>query len=149
MIKAAKNAVGSSWRLENDLEAQKSTWKGLWDETTVDPMWDVLNTDIVQKHAKTFFQQQEHRDEFYVQLDKERMDLVQQRFHMLDRIYLLEKSDETQPCSDEDNSIDSADSGYAQFNLVDSVLESSFNFVPTTIHQPNVMQHSSVQPHSV
>ena len=147
--KSCQKRRGFIMAVENDLEAQKLTWKGLWDETTVDPIWDALSTNIVHKHAKTFFQQQEHRDEFYVQLEKERMDLVQQRFHMLDRIYLLEKSDETQPCSDEDNSIDSADSGYAQFNLVDSVLESSFNFVPPTAHQQNVMQPSFVQPHFV
>ena len=68
--KSCQKRRGFIMAVENDLEAQKLTWKGLWDETTVDPIWDALSTNIVHKHAKTFFQQQEHRNPFYVQLDK-------------------------------------------------------------------------------
>ena len=77
--------------VEKDLELNKERWKNMWDESTCDPMWQMLNTEIVMKHAKFFFQYRGHRDELYEQIDNERNELLQQRFRLLDNMYLLEQ----------------------------------------------------------
>ena len=41
--------------VEKDLEQTKMAWRELRTETTVDPMWDLLSTDIVIKVAKHVF----------------------------------------------------------------------------------------------
>ena len=65
------------------------TWRDLWIETTVDPMWDLLSTKIVHKQATTVVSQTEHRNEFDVQRVNERNELKQQRFHVLDEQYFV------------------------------------------------------------
>ena len=75
---------------EKDLEQLKMAWREIWTETTVDPMWDLLSTVIVMKNGKSCVPHCEHRDELYIQINKEKDELIQQRIELLDQLYLLE-----------------------------------------------------------
>ena len=66
----------------------KERWRNLWGETTVDPMWETIN-DIVSKHAKQQWRDEAHRNEFYVALDTEHTQLMDERSSLLGEIYDL------------------------------------------------------------
>ena len=79
--------------IKEDLEdqKQKETWRDKWTETIIDPMWQMLNEQIVLKRARDFFQLVAHRDDFYVEIEKERNVLIDRKFHLLEHFFVMQE----------------------------------------------------------
>jgi uncharacterized protein YydD (DUF2326 family) len=77
--------------VENELCERREEWKMLWEETTIDKSWSMLN-GVLMRHAKGVFEQIEHRDSLYVQIEAERDELRRHKHLLLEQRYVIAQS---------------------------------------------------------
>ena len=68
--------------VETELQERQQEWKSLWDETTIDMCWELLN-GVMVRNARNHFEQTEHRDHMYVEIEQERDELRAQKNSLL------------------------------------------------------------------